>query len=494
LATQQVVTYVATFIYYALLLRVLNLSQIGEVSLLALVMSIFTTLTQVALPSAATRFIASNIAKGDARKAEASARTITGLLLGIATPSLILAIFLSPWVGKLLLGGPSGIQLIIATFVTGFIIDITTLLGSFFLGLGMYSQSVYQNVLYVPLSRGLGLTLAYSGFGVSGIVLGWVCGGLATLALSTYLLRGRLALKGSYPIMPLMTFSLPVFSSTVITLLQNWGDIAILQALIGQLQTTGAYYLVVSRAGFLSILWTPLTGAAYPAFSVTHSTNGAKGVSSQLIPVFRLINVIVLPICVGLAAVAPSAIEVVYGPALVGQSIPFVMLVLATIFSAQGAILVMVLQATGNTRPLLKIFPIATVLDLATVFFGAEAFSTLAGAAGRVVLAVATFTLAWQSLRLTVRPPVLQDLDRGLILAFTIGILLFATNQLLTYTVVVRPLIRLPVIVTVFCVSFMLLCKKLKALREEDFDAIETATPKFLHGFINEMRRRFELS
>ncbi len=466
LATQQVVTYVATFIYYALLLRVLNLSQIGEVSLLALVMSIFTTLTQVALPSAATRFIASNIAKGDARKAEASARTITGLLLGIATPSLILAIFLSPWVGKLLLGGPSGIQLIIATFVTGFIIDITTLLGSFFLGLGMYSQSVYQNVLYVPLSRGLGLTLAYSGFGVSGIVLGWVCGGLATLALSTYLLRGRLALKGSYPIMPLMTFSLPVFSSTVITLLQNWGDIAILQALIGQLQTT----------------------------SVTHSTNGAKGVSSQLIPVFRLINVIVLPICVGLAAVAPSAIEVVYGPALVGQSIPFVMLVLATIFSAQGAILVMVLQATGNTRPLLKIFPIATVLDLATVFFGAEAFSTLAGAAGRVVLAVATFTLAWQSLRLTVRPPVLQDLDRGLILAFTIGILLFATNQLLTYTVVVRPLIRLPVIVTVFCVSFMLLCKKLKALREEDFDAIETATPKFLHGFINEMRRRFELS
>src|SRR5438046_8410295 len=96
LAAQQAVTYLVTFLYYILILRILNLSQIGEVSLLALVMSVFTTLTQFALPSTATRFIASNMGKGETRNDEASARTVTQFLLGIAISVLILAIFLSP--------------------------------------------------------------------------------------------------------------------------------------------------------------------------------------------------------------------------------------------------------------------------------------------------------------------------------------------------------------------------------------------------------------
>jgi len=41
---QQIVFYATSFIYYVLLVRVLNLSQVGEVSLLAAASSIFTTL------------------------------------------------------------------------------------------------------------------------------------------------------------------------------------------------------------------------------------------------------------------------------------------------------------------------------------------------------------------------------------------------------------------------------------------------------------------
>jgi len=57
ITAQQLVIYASSFIYYVLLIRILNLSQIGEVSLLAAASAGFTTITQLALPLAATRFI-----------------------------------------------------------------------------------------------------------------------------------------------------------------------------------------------------------------------------------------------------------------------------------------------------------------------------------------------------------------------------------------------------------------------------------------------------
>ena len=65
ITAQQLVIYASSFVYYVLLIRILNLSQIGEVSLLAAASAGFTTITQLALPLAATRFISSSIGGKD---------------------------------------------------------------------------------------------------------------------------------------------------------------------------------------------------------------------------------------------------------------------------------------------------------------------------------------------------------------------------------------------------------------------------------------------
>src|SRR2546421_1889845 len=80
---QQIITYATSFLYYVLLVRILNLSQVGEVSLLAAASSVFTTLTQLALPLAATRFISSNIGSNDTTGASSVAATSLRLLLVI---------------------------------------------------------------------------------------------------------------------------------------------------------------------------------------------------------------------------------------------------------------------------------------------------------------------------------------------------------------------------------------------------------------------------
>src|SRR5207247_6679321 len=81
---QQVIFYATSFLYYVLLVRILNLSQVGEVSLLAAASSIFTTLTQLALPAAATRFISSHTGSKDPTGASGVATVSLRLLLTIA--------------------------------------------------------------------------------------------------------------------------------------------------------------------------------------------------------------------------------------------------------------------------------------------------------------------------------------------------------------------------------------------------------------------------
>jgi len=96
LTSQQAIISAVSFVYYIFLFRILSLSQIGQVSLLAIAVAIFGTLTQMALPAAATRFISSSLGNRDAASAGAVANTVLRLVLVVATPTLLLASIFSP--------------------------------------------------------------------------------------------------------------------------------------------------------------------------------------------------------------------------------------------------------------------------------------------------------------------------------------------------------------------------------------------------------------
>src|SRR5439155_14638991 len=98
LTSQQVIISAVSFVYYVLLFRILSLSQIGQVSLLAIAVAIFGTLTQMSLPAAATRFISNRLGSRDERGAGAVAKTVLRLVLMIAIPTFLLASLLSPWI------------------------------------------------------------------------------------------------------------------------------------------------------------------------------------------------------------------------------------------------------------------------------------------------------------------------------------------------------------------------------------------------------------
>ncbi len=486
---QQIVIYATSLVYYVVLIRILNLAQVGELSLLAAAMSVFTTITQLSLPAAATRFISANIGSRDPPDAGAVTRTTLRLLLSVAGPALLFAILASPIIGAVIFKTSDSTTLLVVTFAASFLLDLTTLYGAYFLGLGLYAEMVYQSILYVPLSRGLGLVLAYRGLGPLGIPLGWATGASATLLLSLYLWKGRLPWSNGFPARPLLVFSLPLFASALITLVQGWGDIALLQAILGQFGTTGAYYLVVSSVAFLSILWTPAAGALYPALSSSYATEGPTAVSEKLGVAMRVVNLTVLPTGAALAVVAPTALEAVYGPSLAAGAVPFAILAITIIFSAQSLLLITTLQAIGKTKPILGISLAATIIDLAAVGLGARALGTTAGAIGRALLALGIMVLAWRSLRRVLHVPVAQGLPKAIAVAVLSATPLAIVDYALATNLHLAPLFRLSALVIVFALSFLIICRELSVFTNAYFELLENALPRILIPYLDLVER-----
>jgi O-antigen/teichoic acid export membrane protein len=471
------IIYASSFVYYVLLIRILNLSQIGEVSLLAAASAGFTTITQLALPAAATRFISASIGDKDPSNAGSVAGTSLRLTITIAAPTLLLSVLASPWIASTVFKDPNATSFLVVAFASSFILDLTALYGAYFLGLGRYADMAYQNVLYHPLSRGFGLVLAYKGLGPLGIPSGWAIGAFATLLLSTYLLKGKLPKANSFPARTLLVFSLPLFASALVALLQGWGDIALLQAILGQFGTTGAYYLVVTSVSFLSILWTPAAGALYPALSSSYTSEGPTGVSEKLGVAMRLVNLTVLPTGTALAVIAPTALEAVYGPSLVAGAVPFAILAVTIIFSAQSLLLITTLQAIGKTKPILGISLAATILDLSAVGLGARPLGTTAGAIGRALLALGMMTLAWWTLRRVLHVPLTQGLSKALLVAILTATPLAIVDYGLATNLHLTPVFRLPALVIVFALSFLIVSRQLSVFTDGDFQLLENALP-----------------
>ncbi len=342
----------------------------------------------------------------------------------------------------------------------------------------MYADTVYQNIVYVPLSRGLGIALALLGLKILGVVIGWLVGGLVTLILSLYLWRNRLPHASSYPKMPLITFTLPLFTSTLIQLGQQWGDITILQARLGQLGTTGAYYLVVSSVTFLSVLWTPVAGALLPAVSASHATEGLQAVNERLSPAIRLTNLAVIPLAASLAAVAPTALTIAYGSSYASEAIPLAILSLASIFTAQASIMTATLQALGKTPQLLGITLAATVVDLVIVTVAATFLGPLAGALGRALLYITSVYLAQRALRGEISVQAHSGTRPALALALGVSLPLLATDQLLISYFGLRAIFRLPILLGVFSGSFLAVARRLAVFKPGDFAILKDALPR----------------
>jgi O-antigen/teichoic acid export membrane protein len=434
------------------------------------------------------------MAAGDIESAGGVARTVLRISVVSASAGLFVAGVLIPLIVTLTARASELSSLLLVTFLASFFLDLVTVYTAFFLGVGRYAATLYQNIVYVPISRGLGLLLAYQGLGVLGIVIGWAVGGLVALVLSLYMWHHDLPKSSSYSARPLLMFSLPVLASSLIILGQQWGDIWILQTLLASVAAIGPYYIVVSSVTFLSILWIPVSQAIYPSLSASYSTGRLDFVSQKLSLAFRLVNLAVLPMGAALAAVSPTALLLVYGRTYANnESLTLSILALTAVFTAQGALLFVTLQALGRTRKYLEIALASTITYVVIVAAGVRIFQigTLAGAVGRALLAISIVLLANRSLRGTISVHNLAGMGKSISLAIGVGVPLLVIDQffLRVTSFGLGTSFQLLVLLGVFVLSFGLVSRFLHVFHHGDFVIVRDALPRRFQPYLRALQR-----
>src|SRR5205807_5163768 len=144
LTTQQIITYTTYLIFYVALARILKPDEVGQVSLLLAAQAAFVALTQLGLPSAATRYISGNIGKGDRQTSGAVARTSLRLSILVGAAGFVIAALVSPLFGPSVTGRPHAETLLTLTFLSGFLLYILLDYAAYFIVYAASARPSYQ--------------------------------------------------------------------------------------------------------------------------------------------------------------------------------------------------------------------------------------------------------------------------------------------------------------------------------------------------------------
>jgi O-antigen/teichoic acid export membrane protein len=173
-------------------------------------------------------------------------------------------------------------------------------------------------------------------------------------------------------------------------------------------------------------------------------------------------------------------IELIYGPAYVSQAGIFAALALATIFTAQAAILTTSLQAIGRPRQVLLVTLTSTVIGLLMVATTARFVGTLGGVLGRTILGASTVILARRSLSSSARTHTENALPTAVVLAVGVGIPLAIVDDLLFGHL--SPFRRLPILIGVFVLAFLVISRTFRIFKASDFGILKDALPRRFHS------------
>lgn len=466
------------FIFYLGIARLLTLEDVGVMSLMLSTIAIFNTLTLLALNSAVIKYVSEFLGRGDLASASAASRKAFKAITLISAVAFTAVAFLSPVILGGAFHGGIATSTLLLLLGTGLLLNYTSYYGAVMTGLAMFGTLALQNLIYFTASKFPALALAYMGFGVDSVALGFFLGASICLVFSIVVVRGRMA-KGttSLPLRALFSFSLPVYVLNIISLAQGWMDILALYSLTSALASTGIYFVVVASVGMLSILWSPLASTLFPALSSRYGANGAESVKYALTRALKLTAVTVMLVSSALAAVSPTALSVVYGQSYVVGAVPFAILAILSSFLALSALFVTALQAINRTGYIAVAGALSLLANGAVLLLLVEPLGLLGAALGRAAMAIVAFIANYLALRTSLKVPWNTiPIRKGISAAVIVGGSLFFLDSTLRL-VGLPPLVTAALDLALFLPTALVCQKRLKLLDREDLELLGVMLP-----------------
>jgi len=321
----------------AFIARLISKTEIGVYASLMLIVSATQIVATIGLSSAATKFTAELLGKNNR---EASAGVAYQILTTTFTISIAIAILISIFPRELAIYLTKDITyeglfrlLPIISILAGPMLNISGIL----LGLQKIKQLATIRVVWSVARWGIAIPLLVLGFGLYGILYGWITSEIAFLSLSLILIAKSLGPpRFKFDLKRLLKFSWPLSINDLVSFANNWFERILLLALL-PLDALGTYTVVFRAFEILFVIPGAIATALFPKYSQIQGRSGIKSVEKASYVASRYLSFITTPLAIGLAATSFPTISLFAGSEYEDGALPLALLSLFLAVVSVGA-------------------------------------------------------------------------------------------------------------------------------------------------------------
>ena len=464
--------------------RILSVTDLGIVSYLAMISSLFMSFMCFALPQAITKFVADLKSKNLHNEASGVFHRIFkfGEVLSFSSIIiLLLSYHLLFSVNESSINKSLSITLLFALDV-GFVILIQFVHGSL-RGLRIFSSSAVITIVSSVIKYGGSVVLLLLNGGILGIVFSWFLGDSMGLVYGLVILRNEYkeSIHTTTSSNRIIQFSAPIYGSDILLYFNSTIDRFLIVILSG-VTLLGQYSPAVTAAGFISSLPNAMTTALFTKFAEIgeeeENIHALEKIAS------RWISIIFLPISFGIAILSPSIIYIFAGPSyLVGAPALFI-LSMTMGMTSLSAIVNSRLLGQGRTNSILlgKSVAIPSTLLVGILLIGPL------GVVGAAITRAAAIAVVFVSTLILLRRGSSTNYDRRAIIDALVSSIIMIL--VIHFTQIVLPsIVFVPIHVAIGLFVYLCTLRIRKTLKPSDFAIANKIFPKQLRSMLRLLRR-----
>lgn len=487
---QNIMQYGAGLLFFAIAANILTKAELGLISTFTFISIIFLAIAPLSLNVAAARYIADFTGQNSREKASAVVRTVNRWVSYFSLSLLALGITVSYFFSSSTFISLNMLSLVL---VYSFFLTIKSTYQSFLQGLQMFERYAVVGLISIALARVIGILFLIFGYGLIGVLISWVIGEAVGLSLAVIFNRNLLpSTRIYYDSRPLLAFSLPVLSMTVVNTASEWMDRVLLLTLTTNLETLGIYELVIRGGSTLSLIWVAINTTLLPTFSKHYGQSGNKDITRLTKQSLKYMGYLTFPASMGLAAISKSALALLFGWEYTSGNIALTILALFSVLTSFSTVVYMVLQAMGKTNPFLKITLITVITDVIFSALLIPAFNMNGAAVARAVMITVGFIYAFLELRKQVKIEIEgKAMLKTLIAAIVMAVPLAIFDTFYSGNIVKSTVLSVGIEIGAGIILYALTMLLLKTVSKQDFNLLLKMIPRPLSPILTKFERLF---
>jgi len=385
-------------VHFAFATRFLTVYEVGVLSLLALITTIFPTFFSLSLPAALTKFVPEFIGSGKADLARGVIKKgiATGLAVSLFFPSL--SFLASSVISSLLFGSPIYQYLLELLALDIFVLMLSPFLGEALIGLQKFREISIANSLGYGVKYAVAIVLLHCNFGLLGVVLGWIVGDFSRMVLYIHFLLPFRDGSASVPFSRLIKYSAPIYLAGCLNYLSARVDQFLMILYLG-LKDLGIYNAAITASWVVSSISDSISSALFPQFAERFGRKDSDALSNASYGASRYLSIIYLPLAIGLATVALPTITLFAGPKYIEGSTPLVLFSLTSAIGCLGLIANSVIASLGRTKIFLWMSLLSFSVDAILCLIFMPWLGIVGASLGRMISSIVAFGFIMYNLK-----------------------------------------------------------------------------------------------